>query len=305
MINFDKNDLRPVWVLVSVLMLGACGSETNNGSGILDLSITDAPVDGATQVVVEFTGVEIQSSTGRHSIDYLTPKTIDLLALQGGQREPLLEAYELPEGNVSWIRLKVNAEADGVVDSFIVINGENYELNIPSGANSGLKLNTPFTVGDGDNLDFTIDFDLRKSVHQPNGQRHQGVPVYFLRPTLRLVDTHESGVIAGQVDPQIFNGLACNASEAGYAVYLYEGDVSPDDMDGVEPDPVTTAAVTLNSVSNYTYTLAFLEPGNYTIAATCAADFDEPDTNDDTVEFVGAVSVVVTAGATTSYDFVP
>lgn len=303
-----KNGSRIGWVLVLALWLGACGGGNDKGTGILDLSITDAPVDGADEVVVEFTGVEIQSSGGRHSIDYLTPKTIDLLALQGGLRESLLEDYVLPEGNVSWIRLKVNAEADGVMDSFIVKNGASYELDVPSGSETGLKLNRPFVVRDGDDLDFTIDFDLRKSVHQPNGQEFNGVPVYYLRPTLRLIDTNESGVITGLVDPLVFNGETCSVSapEVSYGIYLFDGNAAtPDDIDSIDPDPVTTAVVSLDASSNYVYTLAFLAPGDYTIAATCVADLDEPDTNDAAVTFVGPASVSVTAGATTSHDFLP
>lgn len=305
---------RIVWKLISavVLMLGlvACAGETGEGSGTLALSITDAPVDGAERVVVEFTGVEIQTSAGRHTIDYADPKTINLLALQNGMREYLLEGYVLPVGNVSWIRLRVNAVADGVMDSYIdIVNSDTmpdgrYELNVPSGSQSGLRLNNSFNVVDGEYLDFTIDFDLRKSVHQPMGQTGpSGDPVYFLRPTLRLVDADVSGEISGVVDPLIFviNEQNCSAQESGYAVYLYEGDVTPDDMDGADPDPVSTAMVTAGN--GYGYTLAFIEPGEYTIALTCNGDLDEPDTDDAVVTFVGTAPISVAAGATISHDF--
>ena len=310
--------LRIGCILMLALWLGACAGESGNRTGTLALSITDAPVDGAERVVVEFTGVEIQTSSGRHTINYANPKTINLLALQNGLREYLLESYVLPEGNVSWIRLKVNAVADGVMDSYIdIVNSETipdgrYELNIPSGSQSGLKLNNSFNVADGAYLDFTIDFDLRKSVHQPMGQTGpSGDPVYFLRPTLRLVDADVSGEISGLVDPLIFviNEQNCSAQEAGYAVYLYEGDVTPDDMDGVDPDPVSTAMVTAGN--GYVYTLAFVEPGDYTIALTCNGDLDEPDTDNSSgtgnpvVTFVGTAAVSVTAGATTPHNFSP
>jgi hypothetical protein len=310
-----KNGSRIGLILLFALWLGACGNESSTGAGEISLSITDAPVDGAEHVVVEFTGIEIQSDSGRHTINYFSPKTIDLLALQGGLSEFLLEDYVLPEGNVSWIRLKVNAEADGVIDSYIDIIGSDtmpdgrYELYIPSGSKTGLKLIDSFHVADGANLDFTIDFDLRKSVHQPRGQEFQGVPVYFLRPTLRLVETVESGTISGLIDPLTLTFNECSNSVENYAVYLYKGDVTPDDIDGIEPDPVSTAAVTLNASNEYAYTLAFLEVGNYTIAFTCDADLDEPDTDNSSntgnrvVIFVGTAAVSVTAGATTPHNF--
>ncbi|MCK4586474.1 MAG: DUF4382 domain-containing protein [Gammaproteobacteria bacterium] len=294
------------WVLILALLLVACaGEKGDNDTGTLALSITDAPVDGAEQVVVEFTGVTIQGDSGRTDIDYASPKTIDLLALQGGLRESLLERLVLDAGHYSWIRLKVNAVADGVMDSYIRIGGADYELNIPSGSQTGLKLINSFTVADGEVLDLTIDFNLRQSVHQPNpnGQTYLGAPVYFLRPTLRLVETNTSGTISGLVDPQIFifNEQNCSDQEAGYAVYLYEGNVTPDDMDVVDPNPVSTATVT--AANGYVYTLAFVEPGNYTIALTCNADLDEPVTDDAAVTFVSAAAVSVTAGATTNHDF--
>jgi len=298
--------LRIGGILMLALWLGACaGENSGNDTGTLALSITDAPVDGAEQVVVEFAGVEIQSAAGdRTDITYSSPKTIDLLALQGGLRESLLERLVLDVGQYSWIRLKVNATADGIMDSYIRINGADYELNIPGGSQTGLKLNTPFTVVDEEILDFTVDFDLRKSVQQPRGQTGpSGDPVYFLRPVLRLIDTNESGVVSGRIDPLVFNGLVCSAPNVGYGVYLFEGNVSPDDIDGVNPDPIATAAVTLDASSNYGYTLAFVEPGDYTIVATCVADLDEPDTDDAAVTFVGTAVISVTAGATTNHDF--
>lgn len=211
----------------------------------------------------------------------------------------------LDAGHYSWIRLKVNA-VEGVRDSYIVIDGNEYELHIPSGAQTGLKLVNSFDVESEEVLDLTIDFDLRKSVHQPVGQvDSNGDSIYFLRPTLRLVETDASGTISGTVDPQLFivTEQACSAQEAGYAVYLFEGNVPPDDMDDIDPNPVSTATVTAEN--SYGYTLAFVEPGDYTIAATCVADLDAPDTDDAAVIFVGTAVVSVTAGATTTHNFSP
>ena len=71
------------------------------------------------------------------------------------------------------------------------------------------------------------------------------------------------------------------------------------------PDSLTrTTKVSLNASSEFVYTLSFIMPGDYTIAATCTADVDEPDTND-VIEFVGVASVTVTAGASTPHDFIP
>jgi hypothetical protein len=79
--------------------------------------------------------------------------------------------------------------------------------------------------------------------------------------------------------------------------------VTPDDIDDIAPDPVTTASVKLDSSdSQYKYTVAFLEPGDYTIAYTCDAAQDDP-TVDDVLSFSGTTTVSVVAQGTTVHDF--
>ena len=298
--------------LVGILFtLAGCSGGGSGSSGQLTVGIADAPIDTADNVFVEFTGVKIHGTGGTTEIDFGTDgsgnpitKQIDLLALNGGLRDLLLDSYTLPIGHYTWIRLMVNAEIDGVYDSYIVISGSPYELYIPSGSNTGLKLNTPFNVYADKTTDFTIDFDLRKSVNNPEGKVGPLGPVYYLRPTLRLIDSNETGRIVGILDPTIFSALTCSSPEAGYAVYAFSGDdVTPDDVDGTDPDPVNTAKTDYVD-SEYTYALSFMPPGNYTVAATCTADSDDP-VQDNNIVFVGASNVSVTAGSDTAHNFTP
>jgi hypothetical protein len=108
-------------------LLVACGGGGGSSStGTLNLGLTDASVDDAKAVVVEFTGVQLQSAGGdridHDFIDELTgdpaPRLIDLMALTGGTTELLLDGVTLNAGRYNWVRLKVNAER-GVIDSYI------------------------------------------------------------------------------------------------------------------------------------------------------------------------------------------
>ena len=101
-------------------------SETSNEStGSLTLKVTDAPVDSASHVVVEFTGVEIQSATGdRLNFDFPLPRQIDLLSLNSGGSEVILDKVSLPADRYDWIRLKVNASCDET-DSYLEQNTRN------------------------------------------------------------------------------------------------------------------------------------------------------------------------------------
>lgn len=273
---------------------------TNENTGTLSLHVTDAPVDEAEAVVVSFVGVHLQPADGeRIEIEYDEPKEIDLLALQGGEREALLEDESLAAGEYEWIRLQLDAE-EGSTGSYIQLDSGLHELTIPSGNQTGLKLVRGFTVQEDGSASFTIDFDLRKSVVVTGGPNAR----YILKPTLRLVDDAEAGHIAGVVSDATVAGMTGDCS-AGAAVYVFEGaDATPVDVGG-ESEPVSSAMVdtTDTGVTEYEYRASFLVAGDYTVAFTCDADLDDPEAGEDSLEFVGAQNVTVTAEETASANF--
>jgi len=279
-------------------VLAACGGGGGGGSGTgtLTLSITDAPIDEAASVVVEFTGVELKPAGGSRVVfDFDTPRQIDLLALQGNDSTPLLDGVEVPAGNYNWIRLKVNAD-EGTLNSYVVLveGGAQEPLFIPSGGETGLKLVSGFTVAQGGIADFTIDFDLRKSVHDPVGQEG-----FHLRPALRLLDNLEVGSISGTVAESLVTDASCTN---GNAVYLYTGNGAVVDDEGSANPPLASALVVFDEDSGeYRYEIGFVAEGPYTVAFTCQSADDTPDLDDD-IDFVGAADVDVTAGADTQHD---
>ncbi len=304
------------------IMLSACGSGSSSDSsvntapatGSLSVRVTDAPVDSAEHVWIQFRGLQIHAASGMTHVFYYcedpanpgqiivststcttqpAPKQLDLLALTNGLTEFLLQDQELAAGRYDWIRLMVDTE--GLRDSYIVLQGgAEFELTIPSGNQTGLKLNRGFTVPAGGSADFTIDFNLRQSIHKPQSPNHD----YVLRPTLRLVNNVEVGSIAGTVNAALITA-GCTP-----AVYVFPGHgVSPDDIDGIAPEPVATAMVRLdNNTGIYKYKAAFLEAGDYTVSFTCDAGADDPGT-DDALDFTGTANVSVTAGAVTTKNF--
>jgi Domain of unknown function (DUF4382) len=318
-------------VTLAAALVAACGGGGGGGAqsktGALTLGITDAPVDVADAVVVQFSGVELKPMNGNaFSINFAEPKTIDLLALQGTNRATLLDGEQIPAGEYNWMRLKVNADPNVAGDSYITIGGSQCELRIPSGSETGLKLNRGFTVGVGATTDLTVDFDLRKSVVQPPGQ-HTSVPAcdgqaFLLKPALRVVDSLQVGTITGTVDPTLIT-QACPAGELGN-VYLFgpytdtdpvpvPDDVDDNDADG--PNPITTAMVALDGSSNAAYTIGFVPAGRYVAAYTCSADApdvdadlaDSPAGADEVVDFTPAAGVPVTvvANQSATVDFPP
>lgn len=296
-----------------ILALAACGGgggadPAGDPNGKLSLSITDAPVDDATSVVVQFSGVAFKrAGAAAEVVQTLTPATrqIDLLQYQQGQAALLLDGVTLAAGDYEWIRLIVDNQAN-VRDSYIVrTTGEECELRVPSGAESGLKLNRGFTLPAAGSIALTIDFDLRKSLRAPPGQSGSGVDCtqgYLLRPTLRIVDDANVGAIAGTV------ASALVSADCLPKVYVFSGASSvPDDVEeltGVpDVDPLLVASVDVqNGATTYDYRAAFIPPGNYTVAFTCS---DDDATADDTLTFLPAQNVIVQANLIGTVDFVP
>jgi len=287
-----------------LMTLGGCNdSSSDEEVGRMTLSITDSPVTDAEQVWIEFTGVEVKArAEGAPEVfDFDTPRQINLLALDGGGSEILLDNVLLPAGEYEWIRLKVNAGLDGSDSYVVTTSGGEVPIFIPSGNETGLKLVSGFTVGVGSIVDYTIDFDLRQSLTWASGLGD----VYTLKPALRLVDNLEVGVIAGTVGEPHRTRIADGTCIP--AVYLYTGSVdTPDDYGSATAPPLASTAVNLNDATgDYVYRLAFVPAGSYTVALTCDADADLGATDEapDVVAFIDPQAVTVAAGVTETVNF--
>lgn len=285
-------------ILAGTAALAACGggsSSDGSGTGSLSLGVTDAPVDSARNVFVEFSSVTLKPADGEpFTVELDEPKQIDLLAQQNGNSELLLENEQVTAGAYDWVRLGV--DLDGSRDTYLVLDdGGEHELEIPSGSQTGLKLVSGFSVRDGGSLDLTIDFDLRKSVVESADE-------YKLKPALRLVNNDEAGEIAVTATDTYVSDNQCGSDPSRQAVYVFEGgDVTPDDVDGAEPDPVTTVQVRDEDADGtYAGTAGFLEAGTYTVAYTCDPEDDDPEA-EDSLTFMDVVDIEVTAGETAEY----
>jgi hypothetical protein len=269
----------------------AGGGRGGSESGFLTLNITDAAIDGAAEVWVQFDGVVLKPELSSDAITrpFNPPMKINLLALQGENSVQMLINETLPKGIYDWIKLNVTAADDGIQDSYIKLNdGSTHELKIPSGSESGLKIIGGLEIIANTPTSMTIDFDLRKSIVKT------GVGDYNLIPVLKLVDDAETGSIVGTVDLSALTDTGCSDGDpsTGNAIYLYDGfNVTPDDVDNIDPEPVSSALLNLNDTTGeYEYSFGFTSLGKYTAAFTCQADFDNPVV-DDVIVFSRAINV--------------
>lgn len=292
--------IRYMTVLLAASTLLALAGCNGSGSGaILNLGVTDTPVDGAQSVVVAFTGVDLMGPTGMVTFKFATEQQIDLLQQQGTNSASLLTGQSIPAGNYQWIRLDIDAANSYIVTS----DGTQHALTIPSGSQTGLKLVSGFTVAQGSLADFVIDFNLRKAITQSNSS---GTTSYVLNPALRLTDMQQVGSISGSASSTISIGSTLiSSTSCEPAVYVYPGTVTV--LSGFNVSlsggtaPLTSATLNLNATTgNYDYTAGFLAPGTYTLAVTCAADDTAGAT---TLAFSTPKTVSVTANTKTTLSF--
>jgi hypothetical protein len=304
-------------LLVIAALTISCDSSTDssdNSTGSLSLNITDAPIDDAFSVVVQFSEVQLKGEEEDQNLSFVfeEPKSINLLELQGSESEALFLNEVVPAGVYNEVRLIVNAEP-GVEDTYIVLNegGAQHDMTVPSGSQSGLKVNGAFTVPINGASNFTIDFDVRKSIVKSGNVNSANGIKYHLKPVLRIVDNSMVGHISGTIDPELLTqGAGCSDDDVDShnAVYVYSGaGIEADDIDEDEAsvDPITTALVGyISDTDSHTYEVGFLLAGAYTISFTCNADA-EITSEDNDLQFTGTQDVEVLVNETSSADFAP
>lgn len=192
-------------VFAAAIFIFSCSDSTSpeNEQGQLKITMVDAPA-AYDQVNIVVTRVEVHKansdSTSAWFIINNNTATYDLLRLRNGASAILGNNY-LDAGSYTQIRLIIGTGSN------IVVNGVSYPLEIPSGEQTGIKLNHAFVIESGLIYELILDFDADRSiVHTGNGQ-------YKLKPVIRVVPLVISGTISGKINP---------ISAAGY-VYAISG----------------------------------------------------------------------------------
>ncbi len=180
---------------VMMMLFYAC-SETStdanlNQDGRLRLYLTDSP-SSLDSVVICVSRVEIHKSGSDSTSGWFvindSTRFFDLLQLRNGASAVLGDS-SLSPGHYTQIRLIIT---DG---SYVVDNGIRYDLTIPSGYQTGLKLIHEFTIEPGALYELMLDFNVDRSIIiTGNGQ-------YKLKPTVRVIPMIISGSISGMVLP--------------------------------------------------------------------------------------------------------
>jgi hypothetical protein len=287
-------------LVIGLAGCGGSGSGSGEKTGTISLGVSDGPVHDANKVCVAFNEIEFKGEGDSMVLTIDPAETINLLEFQGDKAASLLSNYELTAGDYQWMRLGVDAvrgSNGGLGDtgptdcnaegSYIVMKDSSiHNLYVPSGAQSGLKLVSGFTIPVNGSADFTAEFDLMKSVTAPPGLD----PDVVLRPTIRLVNNVDVGTLSGEVTGDLAAAIVAPTEPACTpSVFVFDDGVAPNpigtdavtDPDGLL-DPIATAKVNgqtdQQGVVSYHYTVGFLLAGHYEVAFTCDGEtFDSAE----------------------------
>lgn len=251
-------------IAAAVALVSFIGCDVSSGSGTMEVSITDAPLmaDNVDHVFITVEGIQYHTTEDgwMTMTDYEEAEAFDLLALTRGESR-LLGELVLPAGEYTQIRFLLTGVDEGSKwngdpeksGSWIVIDGENKPLFVPSGSQSGYKATagSPFVVPVNGSVAVTADFDLRQAVVKRGANDS-----YILKPVLRLVVNDEAGTIQGNV-----TGTETE-EDYNYVIYAFEAPYDSGDNDPADEDAVTSSSID-ELTDEPDYVLAYLAEGSY------------------------------------------
>lgn len=195
-----------IFLIASSLLITNCEKSVNDSSsandvGYLTVKITDAPfpIENVSEANVTISKIEVRKVSDGEGNPFITVTeddyTYNLKTLMNGLTADLPE-IEIPVGRYDLVRLYV---ADASVK---LTNGEVFDLTVPSGAQTGIKvfIRPEIVVEGGLSSELLIDFDLSKSfVVQGNPITPAGIVGFIFKPVIRATNLSNAGRIVGMV----------------------------------------------------------------------------------------------------------
>lgn len=173
--------------VLGALLVSACDSAAtgpDGDTGTLTVLLTDAPFpfDLVESANVTISQVDVVTESGIETAMGVEEQSFNLLELQDGVTA-LLSSAEVEAGTIQQVRLVVS-------DAWVVMNdGREFDLNVPSGAQTGIKILTPGLEVEGDlEAVLTLDFDVEDSfVTLGNPDTAAGIHGFLFQPVIRPV----------------------------------------------------------------------------------------------------------------------
>lgn len=285
----------PILFLSLSLALLGCSSDSNKGSefGRLSIQLTDAPFphDLVAEANVTIFKIEARSKdegTDENDAPYLLlmeeEMNVNLLDLTNGITTTLVDT-EVPVGSYDLFRVYVK----GI--NIVLTDGTVYDLKVPSGASSGIKVFVePNIIVDGGlTADLLLDFDVSKSfVAKGNRKVEGGITGFNFNPVIKASNLSTAGTLTGMITTD--NGGEIIPLEGAQVSIFPEGsDFSVD-----------TSIISTFSDETGMYTILGLEAGTYDVVVELEV---QTDTELIVYKTVTAEVISVVAANKTTVDF--
>ena len=246
----------------------ACSDNTApSGKGEVDFEITDAPSDDANIKGVIVTVAEVR--VNGQAISGFAKQTIDLKAYQEGSTK-LLGSAEMDAKTYSNMTLVLDLDTDANGNSpgcYVLTNdGAKFKLKSSTSGKHEIVMNHAWKVAADAKTKVVMDFDLRKSIRYSDDAsiRYSFVSDQNLNAAVRVVTRESSGTIKGSFEDE----SSSNAEKI--VVYAYKkgsfNAATETEAQGVDKIMFAKAigsAEVKGGLTGQTYTLAFLEEGEY------------------------------------------
>lgn len=265
-------------LLLSILAVG-CDNEpvgVDDGEQLLretgtsvTILLTDAPADYIAAAEVDIGRVELIPADDGEPVLLNTDGTdgfVNLLDFQGPATTPIAEA-DIDPGEFVQLRLVIEAARVELIEGYQFRDGTTAkELFVPSGPQTGLKLNLhdaeddgPLAIVPGETV-IVLDFDVHQSfVLRGNPETPAGVHGVNFTPAIRVTAMDVAASISGTL----------TTSEEGVSVEGHTVVAEPTDP-GIVPGYQTETGTAV-SMEDGTYTIFFLVPGTYDVSVDLPA----------------------------------
>ena len=200
----SRNLLLISTLIITLITIGCDDDDTSApATGSMNVQLTDAPfpTDSVEAARVTIDSVQVRAAEtdgdtengeeGPFFTISTTTETYNLLTLTNGATDQLASA-ELPTGFYDQVRLYVSDA------SITLTSGTEFDLKIPSGAQSGIKINVSPDIEVESELsaELLLDFDVSKSfVLRGNAVRNG----FIFKPVIRAANVSTAGRISGSV----------------------------------------------------------------------------------------------------------
>ena len=262
------------------LVMISCKKKSATDNATVRFKLTDAPGD-FDALNLDIQSVQVQTSAGSWTTIQSNVGTVNVLQYVNGQSTLIAQA-DIPEGQLNQVRLVLGS------NNSVVANGQTYPITIPSGMESGLKLNVHQDIQAGQTYEWTIDFDAAQSVVTT------GSGSFHLQPVIRLVvDAQSSAGASTNVDGTI----GANGSAGGSVVINsgYTGSISG------SISPVGFASVCVTGSNGSTFCTMTDLSGHFALQSVAAGTYTvEIDPALPLLSIKTISNVTVTANQTTS-----